>query len=156
MHTRSLRAAATLVVAGTLLLGACGDDAAPSASPGTRSTASSRTTPQPVDLPASYRFVVSSTCGERSFIGTYAVVVRDDEVVAARSLDHGYQYQPRLDEVPTLADLLHQVEAAEQDAVVGLEQGADGVPTWVSIDHVPSGIDDEECYRISRFEPLSP
>jgi hypothetical protein len=150
MHTRSLCAAA-LVVAGTLLLGSCGDDAGRATS-GSQSTA---TTPAPADLPASYRFVVSSTCGERSFLGTYAVVVRDAEVVAARSLDRDDRYQPRLDGVPTLADLLRQVETAEPDAVVELEQDADGVPTWVSIDHVPNGIDDEECYRISHYQPLA-
>jgi hypothetical protein len=32
--------------------------------------------------------------------------------------------------------------------------GADGVPTWVSVDHQPDAEDDEECYRVSGFRAL--
>jgi hypothetical protein len=36
----------------------------------------------------------------------------------------------------------------------GVEIGTDGVPTWVSVDHRPDAIDDEECYRVSGFRAL--
>jgi hypothetical protein len=60
-----------------------------------------------------------------------------------------------LGEFPTLADLVDKAEHSEPEAVVDLRVDASGVPTYLSIDHVPDAIDDEECYRVTGLHLLS-
>ncbi len=54
-------------------------------------------------------------------------------------------------ELPTLADLMNQVERAraDGDAIVKAFEADpdDGHPTLIDIDWLPNAIDDEECYR---------
>ena len=57
------------------------------------------------------------------------------------------------DAFPTGDDLLDLVSAGPP-AEVEAEIGVDGVPTWVSVDHQPAAIDDEECYRVKGFGSL--
>jgi hypothetical protein len=107
-------------------------------------------------LPTSYHYVLTSSCGERSLLGSYRVVVHDDAVVSVESLNADYPYRPRPEDVPTLADLLDLAAGAERDAVIDLRVDAHGVPVSLAIDHVPNGIDDEECYEVSELRALSP
>lgn len=106
------------------------------------------------DLPATYSFDLESSCGERALIGRYRVWVEDDEVI--RVVPTGEERVPPLEDVPTLDDLEELVEDADAGAVVETERHADGWLTWVSIDHLPEAIDDEECYRVSNVEETEP
>ena len=60
----------------------------------------------------------------------------------------------RLSDFPTLADLLAKADHAEPDAVVDLHVDDSGVPSYLSIDHDPAAIDDEECYRVTGVRRL--
>lgn len=108
------------------------------------------------ELPLDYTYLLASSCGERALLGDYRVVVQDGDVVEVTGLDPDYGYRPEPEDVPSLADLLRMAEEAEPDAVVGLVTGADGVPVSLSIDHVPNGVDDEECYEVSELELGAP
>jgi len=103
----------------------------------------------PAALPAAYSFVLTSNCGERSLIGTYRVRVEGGRVVRAEAV--GRTPEPRLEEVPTLADLEAKIQHAAPDAVVDVERDDAGVLTSVSIDPRQDTIDDEECYEVSRL-----
>jgi hypothetical protein len=65
------------------------------------------------DEPADYRFAVSSTCGERAFVGDYRVTVRGGAVARAQWLHpDGQRWVPvepeHRDDVPTLGDVLDE------------------------------------------------
>jgi hypothetical protein len=93
--------------------------------------------------PMAYSFDLESSCGERSLIGDFRVWVEDEEVTRVRpETDRRY--------VPTLSDLEHLVADAGPDAEVEVERGTEGWITWLSIDHLPDAIDDEECYRVTN------
>lgn len=108
------------------------------------------------ELPLDYTYLLASSCGERALLGDYRVVVRDGDVVEVAGLDPDHPYRPEPQDVPSLADLLRMAEEAEPDAVVELETGPDGIPVSLSIDHVPNGVDDEECYEVSELVVTSP
>ncbi|HEX5578945.1 MAG TPA: DUF6174 domain-containing protein [Candidatus Limnocylindria bacterium] len=107
--------------------------------------------------PAAYVFVFRADCGERSLIGTFSVTVEDGSAIAWRPLDErASAYPGGLEDMPTLGELTRTAEEAHADAraVVELETDlADGHPTLISIDWKPNTIDDEECYRITHYEP---
>ena len=126
--------------------------------------------------PSSYTFVFASECGERSLLGTFQVTVEDGIAVAYRPLDELALRSPgTIDDMPTLGTLIALVEEARtyrsqwpgrslpqpsgvpepsaREAIVLLETDpADGHPTFISIDWLPNAIDDEECYRITRYD----
>nr|WP_237448381.1 DUF6174 domain-containing protein [Nocardioides flavescens] len=112
----------------------------------------SETAPSSEPLPSTYDLVLTSTCGERSLIGDYQVSVVDGQVTSATSLDPGYPSPRRLDDVPTLRDLLDKAEDAGAGAEVDLRTDDRGWPVELSIDHLPRAVDDEECYRVSHLE----
>ncbi|WP_299050173.1 DUF6174 domain-containing protein [uncultured Nocardioides sp.] len=103
------------------------------------------------EQPTSYDYRLTSTCGERGFLGTFDVTVRDDEVVRATAVRR-YRGRVRLGEVPTLTDLVEMAEGADGDAVVDLRVDRRGRPTSLRIDHRPDAIDDEECYAVDHLE----
>ncbi|MCW2766935.1 MAG: hypothetical protein JWO11_2894 [Nocardioides sp.] len=106
-------------------------------------------------LPTSYEYVLTSSCGERGFLGDYRVVVRDEAVVTAVGLNKDCPYRPDLAEVPTLADLLAMAKSAAPDAIVDLVVDPEGFPVSLTIDHLPDAIDDEECYEVSELRRSS-
>lgn len=128
----------TTVALGLLLVG-CGGGPEPPATTGG---------PEQAALPAAYSFRLTSSCGERALIGSYRVWVVDGEVARVDPIG-GTTTVPDLSYVPSIADLEAMIDDAEPDAVVEVDRDAGGLLTWVSIDHVPNGIDDEECYRLS-------
>jgi hypothetical protein len=123
-------------------------EASPEPGPTTPATASY--------IPTTYRFDLTSSCGERGFLGTYRVSVRAGVVVAARPLDPTNSYQPDLAEVPSLQGLVDMAASADPGADVQLETDPAGLPTYLSIDHLPDAIDDEECYEIANIRRLDP
>ena len=120
--------------------------------------------PNPSGVPAwtepdAYVYVFNSMCGLRMLNGRYEVTVVDGEAVDYRSLnDPAYPLPPSL-QMPTLADLLNQVERAraDRDAVINEYEvdPQDGHPTYIDIDWMPNAIDDEECYIIESYTPGS-
>lgn len=106
--------------------------------------------------PANYEFVLESSCGERSFIGRFHVVVRDGVVADAQGLDdpgrlmleQGYE-----EDVPTLSGLLDEVERARDMGadVVNVKTIGDGRPQQITIDGDTETYDDEACYVVSDF-----
>lgn len=108
------------------------------------------------DAPENYDFVLESSCGERSFIGRFHVVVHDGRVADVEGLDdpgrsmleQGYE-----EDVPTLSGLLDEVERARDMGadVVDVERTANGRPQRVTIDGDMEAYDDEACYVVSDF-----
>ena len=86
--------------------------------------------------PSSYSFTVVSRCGERAFLGRFAVSVRDGEVIkvegldaAARSMiDHGFA-----GEVKSIDDMLVELDAARREdadlAQAVFAQSDHGIPS---------------------------
>jgi hypothetical protein len=132
----------TTTIAGLLLSTGCGDP---------DPTASAVTTSA---IPTTYRFDLTSSCGERGFLGTYRVSVRDGRVVAARPLDPMTTYEPDLGEVPSLQDLADLPSTAPAGAEVRVELDGSGLPLRVEVDNVPAAIDDEECYAVADIRRL--
>jgi hypothetical protein len=108
--------------------------------------------------PSAYRYTLTSSEGERSLIGTFAVTVRDGKVVKATGLDDSARraVEQNPPEVPTIAGLLKQVETARRDGadIVDVDYAKDGRPTALSIDWDEDAIDDEEAYTLSGYEAL--
>lgn len=145
-RTGSIR---TLVTCFLLIaLGGCADEGVVAVKP--------EASPNSKELPTSYNYVLKASCGERGFLGRYQVSVRDTVVTSVRSLNPEYEYRPSLDDVPTLAGLLERAVSASPGAVVDLQLDESGIPTSLSIDHVPNAIDDEECYEISELAVTEP
>lgn len=131
---------ATIVAAACASLVGCGEQAGPDLA---------TETVVPPTLPTSYAFTLTSSCGERGLIGDYRVTVRDEQVAGAESLNRDYPYEPTLSEIPTLQDLVDLARSARPEAVVDYVVDDAGVPRSLSLDPVPNGIDDEECYEVS-------
>lgn len=106
--------------------------------------------------PDGYEFTLDSSCGERSLIGKFRVVVENGSVAEAEGLDesgralfeHGFG-----DDVPTLSELLDQAATAEEEGadVVEVEATDEGRPTAIDIDWDSNATDDEACYRITAY-----
>ncbi|MFC7303537.1 DUF6174 domain-containing protein [Streptomyces monticola] len=105
--------------------------------------------------PAAYRYTVESSAGERSGLGTYTVTVRGHKVVAAVGHDEpGRQFVRDLGEVPTIGDLLDELEAARSEHHADRAEAryaADGHPVRISLDYEEDAIDDEAEYRITDY-----
>lgn len=116
-----------------------------------------------VDVPAwtapdSYTYTVDSGCGERALIGSFRITVENGEVVDAEALGNSAEsVVERLDELPTLDDLLDEARVAARERADELEvtMSPDGYPEEIRIDWERDAIDDEACYVIEDFEPGS-
>jgi hypothetical protein len=108
----------------------------------------------PSSLPTSYRYVLTSSCGERALIGDYRISVRDGTVRSAVAVDPQADPGLPLQAYPTLQALLVMAETAGPQAVVDLQLSPAGIPVSLTIDHLPNAIDDEECYKIGSLELL--
>ncbi len=137
------------------VLAGCGARTGPGpvepAAPATTSTATDVAT----TLPRSYAFTLTSSCGERGLLGDYRVHVRDDRVSGVENLNDDYPYEPTPTEVPTLQDMVDLAESARPGAVVDYVVDDAGVPRSLSLDPVPHGIDDEECYEVTDLVPVA-
>lgn len=56
---------------------------------------------------------------------------------------------------PALSDLVNMAESAPAEAVVEFVVDDNGLPKSLSLDPVPNGIDDEECYQVSSLANLT-
>lgn len=152
-HVVTIRGAATATVlaAACASLSGCGDQT----EPGPALAASTWHSSVEETLPRSYAFTLTSSCGERGLLGDYRVTVRDGEVSDIENLNEGYPYEPTFDEIPTLQDLANLAESARPDEVVEYAVDEDGVPRSLTLDPVPNGVDDEECYEVADLVPLT-
>ncbi|MER6156921.1 DUF6174 domain-containing protein [Streptomyces sp. NPDC001868] len=141
------RAVSAAVMTGTSLwaLSACGEE----------STTATATDWQE---PSAYTYKLQSSGGDRPLIGTFEVTVRDGKVVKAAGVDGSGRrvVERKRTEVPTIAELLAQTEAAREERadVVHVEHAKDGRPTSIFIDWKENAIDDEEAYALSDYEAL--
>jgi len=135
-----------------IALAGCGD-------PGASNSSEASNIPS-WQAPDAYEFALDSSCGERSLIGKFRVVVENGSVVEADGLDesgralfeHGAE-----DDVPTLSKLLDQAATAEEEGadVVEVEATDEGRPTAIDIDWDSNADDDEACYRITAYSTMS-
>ena len=77
---------------------------------------------------------------------TKAVVVDEDSRRVVRQLDG---------QVPTIADLLAEAEAARDEHAdrVDVDHAGDGRPTHISLDWDENAIDDEAVYHLGDYRP---
>jgi hypothetical protein len=104
--------------------------------------------------PDRYEYVVTSSCGERSFLGTYAITVERRSGVRSTARNGSIDLQG---EIPSIEDLLAEAAAAREsgaDEVTVETDPADGHPTLIQIDYETDAIDDEACYEITEYRPL--
>jgi len=104
---------------------------------------------------STYTYVLESSCSERALGGMFRIEVVDGAVVAVDGLDdagRAFVDQYGRDEVPTIADLLDEVETAKRRGadVVDVDVTDDGRPTHITIDGETDAYDDEACYVISE------
>ncbi|WP_369273934.1 DUF6174 domain-containing protein [Streptomyces sp. R11] len=108
--------------------------------------------------PAAYTYTLRSGEGERALIGTFRITVRDGAVVRTVGLDDsGRRVTEDIpDAVPTLGELLKELEQARQDGADKAEAqyAADGHPVRISLDWEEHAIDDEALYVISAYRPI--
>lgn len=100
--------------------------------------------------PPKYSFTVQSSCGEQSFIGEYAVTVDQDEVVSVEPLRRGWA-DITTASVPSLTDMLDLARDADSQGKAAVWVDAEGTPRWLELDPVPNGIDDENCFLITKY-----
>ena len=105
---------------------------------------------------ASYSYTLTSECGERALLGTFAVTVTDGAVSAVEPLDEaaGWSMPAAEPYVPTIEALLDRIADLPAAEVPEATFDDDGVPTRVLFDPVPDAIDDEECFDITDVRPL--
>src|SRR5688500_2373325 len=89
-------------------------------------------------------------------MGDYRVVVKGGDVVAAVNLGGRRYEDSALSDVATFADLRAMAESAPAGALVEYTVDDAGMPESLSLDPVPNGIDDEECYRVTRLRAHEP
>jgi hypothetical protein len=108
--------------------------------------------------PSAYRYTLKSSEGERALIGTFEVTVRDGKVVKTVGIDESGRrvVNQKLTEVPSIAGLLKQAEAAREEGAdaVDVDYAKDGRPIGISIDWEESAIDDEEAHTLGGYEAL--
>lgn len=108
--------------------------------------------------PADYEFVLESSCGLHSVLGTFAVTVEDHQVTGFRTI----AAQPArrdvpIEEMPTLGELVRRAEElqANGEAEVTLAfDPVDGHPTAIRFTW-PENTTQNECYEISEFSASS-
>jgi hypothetical protein len=97
----------------------------------------------------SYGFTVTSSCGERAGLGTYAITVDSgDSAVHPQNRGSGRTT------VRSIDDLFAQIRQAidfDADRVDVTYDPTLGFPEHIDIDYILNGIDDEECYRVRDF-----
>jgi hypothetical protein len=152
-------AALATVAAAALLLGiyigqvALPIELGPSASPSAIADASSTPVGAWVE-PTAYSYVLDSSCGERMLIGRFRVTVVGGRTTAFEELNDPPTGQFRLADIPTLGDLVQEVERARTDGadtvILEVDPG-DGHPVRIEIDWMAEAIDDEACYAISEY-----
>ncbi|MFE6284535.1 DUF6174 domain-containing protein [Streptomyces sp. NPDC057877] len=141
----SVRTAIVSVLLATALL-ACGGD-------GDREVGGTTTWAEP----ASYRYTLTSSTGERPLIGTFRISVRGGEVAEAEGLDDSGRrvvgQTPH--HVPTIGRLLAEVEQARREGADEAEvaYAAKGHPARITLDWDRDAIDDEALYVISDYAP---
>jgi hypothetical protein len=106
--------------------------------------------------PASYSYVLQSSCGERPLLGRFRITVRNGEVVKAEGVGEADQRSMGSTELspPTLGELLDELAEARSNGAYEAKlttDPADGHPTGVTIDPIKDAIDDEACYAISYY-----
>ncbi|WP_406413465.1 DUF6174 domain-containing protein [Streptomyces sp. NBC_01614] len=149
--SRSTRAVFSASLIGGLLwaVAACGAETAKSTSAHRRSN---------WQEPSAYTYTLHSSEGERSLIGTFRIAVRDGAVVKAAGLDDSGRRvaQDIPDAVPTMGELLEELEQARRDDadVAEAEYAAEGHPVRISLDWEKDAIDDEALYVISAYQQL--
>ncbi|WP_163508902.1 DUF6174 domain-containing protein [Fodinicola acaciae] len=120
-----------------------------------------RATPSPSQWtePASYAYVLDSTCGERPLFGRFRVEVAGHHVTRATGLDQAGRYAvahpSHGDPVPTIGGLLAELARARQHGahVATIDHDpTDGHPVRITIDQNANAIDDEACFSISSYE----
>ncbi|MEU6002787.1 DUF6174 domain-containing protein [Streptomyces sp. NPDC047197] len=148
----SLHAVSTVALIAGLIgaTAACGTEASTTTRSATQSEATWK-------QPSSYTYTLKSSEGERSLLGTLRVTVRDGKVTKSVGLDEsGRRVVKQLPgEVPTIAELLHEMEQARRDGAHTAEAkyAADGHPVRISLDWDENAIDDEALYAISAYAP---
>ncbi|MBD8059377.1 hypothetical protein IC607_10400 [Cellulomonas sp. JH27-2] len=140
-----------LLAPGIVLLGGCASGVTfpdPPQAPPTTTSATSWST-------ASYRYTITSSCGERAMLGTYHLTVEDGRITQIEPADPNVQLIDWYEgDLPTIADLLSRAQAGGDGAPSELVvDPSTGVPTRVAFDGDPNAIDDEECYTITDYRP---
>ncbi|MGA5207698.1 MULTISPECIES: DUF6174 domain-containing protein [Streptomyces] len=106
--------------------------------------------------PAAYTYTLRSSEGERSLLGTFRISVRDGAVVQAAGLDDAGRraVESAPDAVPTLGELLAELESARRDDAdtAEAEYAADGHPVRIVLDGEENAVDDEARYVITAYE----
>lgn len=124
---------------------------------GTESRSTSAQTKATWQEPASYTYTLRSTEGERTLLGTFRITVRDGAVDKAVGLDDSGRrvVEGVPDAVPTLGELLDELEQARRDGAdtAEAEYADDGHPVRISLDWEENAIDDEALYVVSGYEP---
>jgi hypothetical protein len=161
------RRLAAVLLPGVVALGGCaaaGGAAAPApSSVGTSvvGTSAAGTSPGWVE-PHDYSFAVTSSCGERAFLGDYRVTVVRGAIASAAWRDPGdgrwtAVEEALLAEVPSLGEMVADARAASGDPAAGEvlveSDPADGHPTEISVDPIADAIDDEFCYVVTDYRP---
>ena len=105
-----------------------------------------------------YSYTLVSLCGERLLLGTFAVHVKDHEVVAFEGVSEAgasAETSLRLRDVPSISGLLSEYKQAvsEADEAELVVDALTGDPTSIDIDWDSNAIDDEACYLIRDYEP---
>ena len=138
---------------------ACGTETPASSDPaeGTNANSAAVQSRDAWEEPASYTYTLTSSEGERTLLGTFRVTVRDGKVAEAVGFDESSRRVVRQmpGEVPTLGELLEELEQARRDKAdtAEAEYAADGHPVRISLDWEKDAIDDEALYVISAYEP---
>ena len=101
--------------------------------------------------PPDYSFTAQSSCGERSFIGRFAVTVEGGQVTHVEPLGNSWEgVTPAM--TPTINAMLDEArDALTQGGAVEVAVDDAGVPSWISLDPISNAIDDEACYAISDY-----
>lgn len=103
-----------------------------------------------------YAFTLTSSCGERNLIGDFEVEVAGGEVVAvSASLAHLEMTPESYVESGggTIDGFLDLAEDRHADVTDVTFDDDLGYPTTLTLDPVPLGVDDEECYTITNVHP---
>lgn len=101
--------------------------------------------------PANYSFTAQSSCGERGFIGTFAVTVEAGQVADVTPISDSWAGVTP-DMTPTLTAMLDEArDAVAQGGTAEVAVDDAGVPRWISLDPLPEAVDDEACYAISDY-----
>ncbi|MER5185698.1 DUF6174 domain-containing protein [Streptomyces sp. NPDC002896] len=160
VHIRS-HSVPPVVLLGALMcaMAACGTQSSVSGGSAEGARAKSAEALTSWEKPSSYTYTLTSSEGERTLIGAFQVTVRDGRVAEAVGLDESSRRVVKQSpaEVPTIGELLEQLEQARHDEAYRAEAqyADDGHPVRISLDWEENAVDDEAVYVISGYEPNS-